>query len=145
MRIGHASMAPADAVAVGDHVLIELIDQQGRSETLAVDLVPDEAADFDQGLLGAGTPLAQAILGRPAGSDVPYHRGDVRRLRILTVSASSRQELEDARAKREAALQKAAEAIARTNAEMFAASFSGKWGDYDPAGMAGWEKTDNVE
>lgn len=135
-------MAPIDAVTMGDYVLIELIDQQGRSETLAVDLVPDEAADIDQGLLGAGTPLAQAILGQPAGSDVPYPMGDVRRLRILAVSASPRQELEDARAKREAALQKAAEAIARTNAEMFAASFSGKWGDYDPAGMAGWEKTD---
>jgi hypothetical protein len=28
----------------------------------------------------------------------------------------------------------------RTNAEIFASSFSGKWGDYDPQGMAGWSE-----
>ncbi|MBX7237452.1 MAG: hypothetical protein K1X65_23945 [Caldilineales bacterium] len=127
--------------SVGDHVVIELIDARGQAETLAFDLVPAEAADIDRGLLGANTPLAQAILGRKAGGSIPYAMGDVRQLRILSVGPSQRQELEDARAKREAAMQKAAEAIARTNAEMFAASFSGKWGDYDPAGMAGWENT----
>jgi hypothetical protein len=134
-------MAPAEMAAVGDHVVIELIDRQGQVETLAFDLVPAEAADIDRRLLGANTPLAQALLGRAAGSSAPYVMGDVCRLRILSVGPSPRRELEDAQARREAALQKAVEAIARTNAEMFAASFSGKWGDYDPAGMAGWENT----
>lgn len=135
-------MTLAEAVGVGDHVVIEMIDGRGQSETLAFDLVPAEAADFDQGLLGANTPLARAILGRAAGSIVPYTMGDVHRLRIVAAGPSQRQGLTDARARREAALQKAADAIARTNAEIFAASFSGKWGDYDPAGMAGWEKTE---
>lgn len=136
-------MKTPEPVAVGAHVLVELIDQRGQSETLAFDLAPEQAADIDQGLLGANTPLAQAILGQTAGSIVPYNMGDVRQLRILAVSPSQRQELADARARREAAMQKAAEAVARTNAEMFAASFSGKWGDYDPAGMAGWDKTED--
>ena len=29
-----------------------------------------------------------------------------------------------------------------TNAQMFASSFSGKWGDYDPDGMDGWKEQD---
>lgn len=133
-------MTPPE-VAVGDHVRIELIDLRGQAETLTFDLVPAEAADIDRGLLGANTPLALAILGRAAGSSVPYTMGDVRQLRILSVGPSTQQELPDLRGRREAAMQKAADAIARTNAEISAASFSGKGGDYAPAGMAGWEKT----
>ena len=54
-------------VALGTHVEVELIDESGASEHLAFDLVPDEQADFANGFLGAGTPLAQAIWGRTRG------------------------------------------------------------------------------
>jgi hypothetical protein len=69
---------------------------------------------------------------------VAYRQGDIQRVRILSVEPaqsrpSSRVE------ERQAALKKAQTEAERTNAEMFASSFSGKWGDYDPEGMAGWE------
>ena len=48
------------AVAPGMHVEVELIGENGLSEPLAFDLVPDEQADFANGFLGAGTPLATA-------------------------------------------------------------------------------------
>lgn len=129
-----------DAVAIGLHVAIEMIDQRGECEALAFDIVPERAADFDQGLLGVNTPLAQAILGHKVGSMLPYRLGDVRSVRILSVGPPQAEALADARSRRQAALQKAMDAAARTNAEMFAASFSGKWGDYDPAGVAKWEE-----
>ena len=52
-----------EIVQIGQRVIVELIDQEGRREQLALDVVPDDAADFASGFLGAGTPLAQAILG----------------------------------------------------------------------------------
>ena len=47
-------------VAQGTHVEVELVDEAGAREPLAFDIVPDAQADFAQGFLGAGTPLAQA-------------------------------------------------------------------------------------
>ena len=63
-------------VALGTRVEVEMVSELGDSERLTFDIVPDRAADFTAGFLGAGTPLAQAIMGRPAGSDraVPGRR-----------------------------------------------------------------------
>jgi len=133
-------MESLDSVKVGVHVEVELIDDRGQSETLAFDIVPEQAADFDAGRLGENTPLVQAILGQSVGSQIPYTVGDMQSVRILGVEPARSQELEDTAAQREASLKKALNAIERTNAAIFASSYSGKWGDYDPAGLEEWEE-----
>ena len=107
-------------------------------ETLSFDLVSERAADFDEGRLGANTPLAQAIIGQDVGVLLPYNRGDVRSVRILSVNPALDPAPDDATERRQEALKKAVAAAERTNAAIFAASFSGKWGDYDPEGVAKW-------
>jgi hypothetical protein len=127
-------------VGIGVHVELELIDEQGQREPLAVDIVQAQAADLAQGFLGANTPLAKAIRGLTAGSEAPYTMGDIRSVRILRVTPSQTIAPADAKERREAVLQKALSDAERTNAEMFAASFSSKWGDYDPQGIADWSE-----
>jgi hypothetical protein len=126
------------SIGIAVHVEMELIDGEGRCESLAVEIVKAQAADLAQGFLGANTPLARAIRGLTAGSEAPYLMGDIRRVRILRVTPSQVVAPADAKERREAVLQKALSDAERTNAEIFASSFSGKWGDYDPQGMAGW-------
>lgn len=123
-------------VALGTRVEVELVDEAGQGEVLAFDVVPDRAADFTTGFLGAGTRLAQAIMGRPAGSVVPYAAGDMAEARILSVARSQRAADEEASAARQAAIQ---EAVARSNLEemvRLALTVDVKWGDYDPEGIA---------
>jgi hypothetical protein len=127
-------------VGIGVHVKLELVDEQGQCEPLAVDIVQVQAADLAQGFLGANTPLARAIRGQTAGSEVPYVMGDIRSVRIVRVTPSQAAAPLDARERRAAVLQKALSDAERTNAEMFAASFSSKWGDYDPQGIAAWDE-----
>jgi hypothetical protein len=127
-------------VGIGAHVKVELIDRQDISEPLAFDIVPDESADFERGFLGVSTPLAQAILGQPAGNVIPYRMGDVTHVRIVSVGRSQTVAPTDATERRQAVLKKARDQAERTNAEIFAASYSSKWGDYDPAGVAGWNE-----
>lgn len=151
MNPGNATERPAGSrtydgcddrrrVQIGVHVELELIDEQGVRELLAVDIVQAQAADLAQGFLGANTPLAKALRGHAAGSMVPYIMGDIRQVRIVSVAPSRTTAPADAQARREAVLQKALDDAERTNAEIFASSFSGKWGDYDPQGMAGWNE-----
>lgn len=128
------------AVQTGVHVELELIDDQGGCELLSVDIVKAQAADLAQGFLGANTPLARAMRGQTAGSEVTYSMGDIRRVRILRVTPSQTVAPADAQERREAVLQKALSDAERTNAEIFASSFSGKWGDYDPQGIAAWKE-----
>jgi len=123
---------------VGCHVEIELLGAEGN-EKMAFDIVPDQAADFAAGLLGVSTPLAQALLGHAAGSQVPYAMHDIRAVRILAVSPAQEVGAEAAE-KRRAEAERAARQAQRDSAISFASSFSGKWGDYDPAGMEGWEE-----
>lgn len=127
-------------VQIGMHVELELIDEQGAREPLAVDIVQAQAADLAQGFLGANTPLARAIRGQTAGSTLPYTMGDIRRVAILQVTPVQSTAPSDAQERRAAVLHKALSDAERTNAEIFASSFSGKWGDYDPQGMAGWSE-----
>ena len=121
-------------VNLGVYVELELSCESGI-ERVSFDIVLDKSADYGHGFLGVGTPLAQAILGRVAGQVVPYHVGDVREVKILSVSPSSNIPPSDTAEKREATIQKALEQANRTNAMIFASSFSGKWGDYDPDGI----------
>ena len=127
--------------ALGTHVTLELITEDGTVEQLEFDLVADRSADFVRGFLGESTPLAQAILAQPSGRTVLYHNADIRAARILSVTPSQAVP-EDAEARRQESLRKAVRQSESTNAILFASSFSGKWGDYDPKGIEKWEPED---
>jgi hypothetical protein len=131
--------APGE-VAVGMHVEVELVGESGEGERLALDIVPDDEADFSSGFLGISTPLSRAMLGRRAGSVVPYQAGDIREVRILSVAASARPPAEDVAATRQAILQKAVTKSDMADTVRFALSVDTKWGGYDPSGIAPeWE------
>lgn len=116
---------------LGAYVEVELIDEQGNREPLHFDIVREEYADLERDRLGVQTPLAKALIGKRVGSTVPYRMGDIRQVRILRVRPSAQTTLENTEAQRQAQLQKALDAVERTNAEVFAASYTGKWGDYE--------------
>jgi hypothetical protein len=119
-------------LALGTHVEVELVDESGAREPLAFDLVSDERADFANGFLGSGTPLAQAILGKAAGELVACQLGDVVEVRIVKVSEAVRVQAEDVAAKRQAVIQQAVAESERISDMVFALAVGSKWGDYDP-------------
>jgi hypothetical protein len=130
-----ASLLP---VTTGCHVEIELRTQEG-AERLAFDIVPDKQADFSAGFLGEGTSLARTVAGKTAGSLVPYQEGDILAVHILRVAPSASLPPPDTAIRREEKMRQAVSESERTNAMIFASSFSGKWGDYDPDGLKeGW-------
>ncbi len=134
---------PGDApgeVAVGMHVEVELVGESGEGERLALDIVPDDEADFSSGFLGISTPLSRALLGRRAGGVVPYRAGDIREVRILSVAASVHPPAEDVSATRQAILQKAITKSDMADTVRFALTVDTKWGGYDPSSIAPeWE------
>lgn len=117
-------------VGIGCHVVVDLIDEEGGREPLEFDLVPEEGADFERGFVSAESPLGQAVRGKYEGGEVEYQMGDIRRLRIVRVGPAQQEIDEDAAARRRQVLDEARRKAERTNADMFASSFSGKWGDY---------------
>jgi hypothetical protein len=119
------------------HVEIELIDEQNQSEHMEFDLVADNAADFANGRIGVNTPLGKAIRGKFVGAVVNYVQGDICKVRILSVTPLQSKVDTDAEARRQAILDEAVRKAERTNTEMFASSYDGKWGDYNTEGMAG--------
>ena len=127
--------AEEPVVAEGMHVVLDLVLEEGVDH-LEVDIVEDDQADFSHGFLGINTPLAQAILGLTAHQSVPYRVGDGREIRVIHVSPSEAAPPEDVKARRQEVIRKAIERSDRTNAMIFASSFSGKWGDYDPTGFS---------
>lgn len=124
--------AQDDLIAVGCEVEVDLLDRSGNKERLKLLIVPDSAADFAQGYLGENTPLAQALLGERAGHTIPYLKNDILGIEILTVIKSSNQPTDEIAEKRAAMMKKTLREVEDTNAMVFASSFSGKWGDYDP-------------
>ncbi|CAN5659193.1 hypothetical protein BH10CHL1_BH10CHL1_30940 [soil metagenome] len=127
-------------VGIGTHVEIELIDDQGQGELMGFDLVKADLGDFERGLVGANTPLAKAIRGKSVGSVVSYRMGDICRVRIVSVAPLQISAPTDAAERRDAVLKKALEDVERTNAEMFASSFTGKWGGYSVDDTAAWDE-----
>lgn len=103
-----------------------------ETERFDVVIVPDDQADFQAGFLGEGTPLAKSVLGMPIGEEIPYFAGDARSVKVLSIKPTEKAPEDDAAARREEIMRQAAEEAERTSAMMFASSFSGKWGDYDP-------------
>jgi len=137
-EIALASAAPR--VKLGDRVEVELIAESGEAEQMAFDIVADKQADFAAGFLGAGTPLAQAILGQPVGAAVPYVRAGAVEVRILAATRSARRQAPDLAAAREAAIQEAVSKANLEDAVRLALTVDVKWGDYDPEALAsGWK------
>jgi hypothetical protein len=116
----------------GRHVDLHIRYTDGESEDLSLEVVSDQAADFEKGFLGESTRLAKAILGQSAGSTVKYQAGEVK---IKSVSFSTVTAPEDAAKRREDTIQKAVDDSYRTSVMLFASSFNGKWGDYDPKSL----------
>jgi hypothetical protein len=138
---GQPEPAPAQ-VAVGTHVEVELITESGASEQMTFDLLPDQDADFAAGFLGAGTPLAQAILGQRAGSQVPYRAADVVAVSVLAVTPSVSVPSGDAAAKRQAVIDEAVSRSELADTLRLALTVDVKWGDYDPEGIeANWDRS----
>jgi len=134
------SRSYAGPVTIGTRVEVELVDQSGGRERLAFDVVPDRTADFSDGFLSAGTPLARAIVGHRAGEVVPYRLADMAEVRILAVSASQRQPNKNASAERDAVIRNAISRSDLEDAVRLALTVDVKWGDYDPEGLAsGWD------
>ncbi len=133
-RRGAVAMGQENSLAVtlGTHVEVELIDEAGASDHLAFDLVTDERADFANGFLGSGTPLAQAIMDKVAGAVITYRLGDVVSVRIVQVTPEVRLQEEDVAAKRQAVIQQAVAESERISDMVFALAVGSKWGDYDP-------------
>ncbi len=121
-------------VATGMYVEVELVSRSGETERLSFTIVPDEQADFAAGFLGAGTPLAKAILGQVAGSELPYRVDDIRAVRVLAV-ATGRTAAEDVAARRKAVIRDAVNKSDFINAMIFASAVNTKWGDYDVDGL----------
>ena len=123
--------AATEVVVLGTRVEVELLEDNGTSERLSLVLVRDAAADFANGLLGENTPLAKAILGRRAGSAVPYKVGGMKEARVLAVSSSAT-ETADLSARRAATREKMIQDAEATNTFIFSTASGSKWGDYDP-------------
>ena len=132
-------------VAQDTHVEIELIDDQGSSEPMEFDLVADSAADFEQGRISVNAPLGKAIRGKFEGAMVDYVKGDIRKIRIVKVKPLVRKVADDAAARRQAVLDEAVRKAERTNVEIFASSYDGKWGDYNTEGMSGTSEDSTTE
>jgi hypothetical protein len=112
--------------------MLHLLDRTGNKERLEIDIVPDEAADFSQGFLGASTPLAKMLLGERAGCTIPYLKDDIFAIEILRVEPSIDKPPDHIQESRQSRMDKVKQEVEHTNAVIFASSFSGKWGDYDP-------------
>jgi hypothetical protein len=129
-----------DQVVLRSHVEVDLIGESGASEHLTFAIVPDREANFSAGLLARSTPLAQAVLGQPAASVVPYRAGDIVEVRIVKVTPSTRLPGTDAAADRQATIQKAISKSEMADAVRFALTVDQKWGDTDPEAMeSNWE------
>ena len=130
-------------VAEGARIEVALIDETGEAERMAFDIVSDAMADFANGFLGVGTPLAQTLLGHRAGDVLPYRVADMVEARILSVVASTRSPDVGAAAERRAVVKQAISRSNRDDAVRHALTFNSKWGDYDPEGIeADWDDQD---
>jgi hypothetical protein len=128
-------MSDQTVVLDGMKVRLELVDETGGREYLSVQLVADEYADLTRGFLGASTPLGRAIFGQTVGTTLDYRMDDIVAVKILFVEPSDDSPDPAVARRREETLRKAADQSERTNAILFASSFNGKWGDYDPGSL----------
>jgi hypothetical protein len=132
---------PEDRIWSGYRVVVDLVNEDGSSERLAFQIVPNELADFLQGYLGEDTPLGKAILGHKAGDRVEYQVEDIVEVRIVGAELADTGPDESVPERRLESLRKALKQTELANMIAFAASFNSKWGDYDPKSLSDeWEK-----
>jgi hypothetical protein len=125
-----------DTIGVGCQVEVLLTERNGQTERFTVIIVPDEAADFNHGMLGENTPIAKALLGEKRGHIIPYLKDDILSIEVLSVTKPTTPPEFDVAKKRKDKYLQAKREVEDTNAMLFASSFSGKWGDYDPDSIA---------
>ena len=128
-------------VRTGVHVDIELIDLRGDCEAMRIVIARGDVADVDSGVLASSAPLARAILGKRVGAELPYRRGDIVAVRIVQVGEPAAAPVDAAAqdtARRQEAVKKAIDDAERTNAAIFASSFTSKWGGYDADDPIDW-------
>ena len=130
-------------ISIGCHVELNLLDRAGKKDRLEIDIVADGSADFLQGFLGESTPLAKVLMGEKAGNVIPYLKDDILAIEILTVVPSTVEPPVDVQEKRRSMMNKAIREVEHTSAVVFASSFSGKWGDYDPDSLPTDEKPED--
>lgn len=135
----------AGIITIGCQVEVDLQDRSGNKERLKVVIVPDEAADFANGYLSENTPLAKILLGERAGNIIPYLKDDILSIEILAITKPTGKPTADAAEKRKAMIKKAIQEVENTNAMVFASSFSGIWGDYDPDSIPKDKKPDETK
>jgi len=123
--------ASPQPISLNCRVLVELVDLSGQLEPREFTIVTAKQADFKSGLLDENTPLGQLLLGRHAGENIPYARGDLKEVRIRAVNAGAGSISSEAAVKRRAAVQKAADQSEITNQMIFSTASGSKWGDYD--------------
>ncbi len=78
-------MSDSLRLRVGRRAAVEFIFASGETEQFTIEIVPDEQADFEHGLVGAGTPLAKALSHCQAGDQVDYQMGDIMAIQVLMV------------------------------------------------------------
>ncbi len=125
----------SDSISTGCEVELELTDRSGNIEHLKLVIVDEKQADYSHGYLSENTPLARAVLGERAGTVVPYLKDDILSVKILKVNKAASVPGDDTVGRRKARLLKNLRTVEDTNAMVFASSFSGKWGDYDPGSI----------
>jgi hypothetical protein len=125
------SNLPLPHISLNCRVLVELVDSSGETDRGEFTLVTGKQADFKSGLLDENTPLGRALLGHSAGEVVPYAVGDLREVRILSVTSGDGSIPSDAAEKRRADVHKAAAQSEITNQMIFSTASGSKWGDYD--------------
>ncbi len=135
----------SELITVGCLVEVDLQDRAGKKERLKVIIVPDEAADFAHGYLSENTPLAKILIGERVGNIIPYLQDDILAIEILAVTKPTDRLTDGAAEKRKAMMKKTIREVEDTNAMVFASSFSGKWGDYDPDSIPKEKKTEDTE
>jgi len=112
-------------------VSVELVDASGEVQRLEFTLVASKQADFKSGLLDEAAPLGRVLLGHYAGEIIPYTAGDLKEVRILSVTNGENSISPEAAKKRRAAVQQAEAQSEITSQMIFATAHGSKWGDYE--------------
>jgi hypothetical protein len=130
----HGCMEPNELtphISLHSRVQVELVNLSGGTEYSEFTLVSGRQADFKSGLLDENTPLGRLLRGHFAGEVLPYPVGDLREVRILSVTEVDGSVSSEAAGKRRADVQKAAAQSEITNQMIFSTASGSKWGDYE--------------
>lgn len=134
-----------DTITIGCQVEVLISERNGNKERVKLVIVPDDAADYSHGYLSENTPLARALLGEKVRTIIPYLKDDILSIEVLAVTRPTTEPTNDGAERRKARMRKTIREVEDTNAMIFASSFSGKWGDYDPDSIPKEDKTGETD